>query len=259
MPHVYRNNICNFSGFSHFVETGVKTLNELFGRDQPFDEFDSAKHPDGRCILVGWRDGEKNTITEKEVGDVLNDEDLANFQRVEDEALADNKIIDHSAAGTVAAADDTYLLGSDVQPSTFKLADGSELSLGEIVRRAFVASGLITPKDWNVFATEKPDEQEALIQAEVDKLDLYDADEDDTTDDGINATDAATAFAADNNIDLKLVTGTGKEGRIGKADVQAYLTANPAPEQENANDEQGNNLGTDDTGPQSGAGPDPVS
>lgn len=81
--------------------------------------------------------------------------------------------------------DDICLLGSSVQPAIFKLRDGTELQLGEIVRRAFVASGLETAREWNQLATDQPEETERLIQLEVNALDL------DTTSDVETETSAA--------------------------------------------------------------------
>lgn len=43
--------------------------------------------------------------------------------------------------------------------------------------------------------------------------------------DDANATDAAAQLAADNNIDLASITGTGVDGRVTKADVQAAIDA----------------------------------
>lgn len=42
----------------------------------------------------------------------------------------------------------------------------------------------------------------------------------------IDATDGAKELAEDNGIDLALVKGTGQDGRIIKADVQAYIERN---------------------------------
>jgi pyruvate/2-oxoglutarate dehydrogenase complex dihydrolipoamide acyltransferase (E2) component len=39
------------------------------------------------------------------------------------------------------------------------------------------------------------------------------------------ASDAITAFAAEHNIDLSKITGTGKDGRIRKSDVEAIIEA----------------------------------
>jgi pyruvate/2-oxoglutarate dehydrogenase complex dihydrolipoamide acyltransferase (E2) component len=41
----------------------------------------------------------------------------------------------------------------------------------------------------------------------------------------IDATDGAQELAAEFGLDLSLVTGTGKDGRILKADVESYLNA----------------------------------
>lgn len=77
-----------------------------------------------------------------------------------------------SSPTTDGEEDDSCLLGSNVQPAIFKLRDGTELQLGEIVRRAFVASGLETAREWNQLATDQPEETERLIQLEVNALDL---------------------------------------------------------------------------------------
>lgn len=44
--------------------------------------------------------------------------------------------------------------------------------------------------------------------------------EEDTTDDGVNASDAAVKLAKELNVDLSTVEGTGSNGLITKADVQ---------------------------------------
>jgi 2-oxoglutarate dehydrogenase E2 component (dihydrolipoamide succinyltransferase) len=49
------------------------------------------------------------------------------------------------------------------------------------------------------------------------------------TEDGPNATDAAKALAAENQIDLADVTGTGKDGRISKDDVANHLAEQQTP------------------------------
>lgn len=58
------------------------------------------------------------------------------------------------------------LLGSSVQPESFKLSDGSVLSLGDVVGRAHVASGL-SVEDWNALDSTA---REALIADTIDKL-----------------------------------------------------------------------------------------
>lgn len=77
--------------------------------------------------------------------------------------------------------DDTVLLGSSIQPSMFKLADGTELQLGEVVRRAYAASGMATVKGWNALPA---DTQEHYIRVEVDKLDLAKPEKPEGTEDG---------------------------------------------------------------------------
>lgn len=44
---------------------------------------------------------------------------------------------------------------------------------------------------------------------------------------GVDATNAARELAAEHNIDLWSVTGTGADGRITKADVQAVIDDEP--------------------------------
>ena len=58
------------------------------------------------------------------------------------------------------------LLGSSVQPASFEISDGSVLSLGDVVGRAHVASGL-SVEDWNALDSTA---REALIADTVDKL-----------------------------------------------------------------------------------------
>lgn len=63
------------------------------------------------------------------------------------------------------------LLGSSVQPSTFETVNGT-VTLGEVVLAAFTAGGFQTAAEWNKFVRENDADAEALIQAEVDKLQL---------------------------------------------------------------------------------------
>jgi hypothetical protein len=73
-----------------------------------------------------------------------------------------------------APEDDTFLLGSNIQPSTFITKDGV-VQLGAIVQAAFLDSGLPTARAWNAFVQTKPEEAEAAIQAQVDKLEMHPA------------------------------------------------------------------------------------
>jgi len=87
--------------------------------------------------------------------------------------------------------DDDVLEGSDIQPATFTLSDNSILTLGDVVRLAFVASKLATHKEWNSLMQA---EREEIIQATVETLDLPDPNKKDATDeedDGENAAEAA--------------------------------------------------------------------
>lgn len=278
MPHVYKNILSNFTGIEHFIETAIKTLNELFGRDEPLDDFDYAQGPDGQCVMIGYKKGEAAAvgISDQKQGEPLSDQNAAKVEAITDIAKTQCNFVDHTEEGPAPFIDDNFLLGSNVQPATFKLSDGSELQLGEIVRRAKGISGLQTAKEWNALTD---DQREVFIAGEVAKLDLYDADKDDTVDDDINATDAAFTYAQENGIDLKAVTGTGKDGRIGKPDVDAFIkaqavaaqaaadaakietpaTADNAPAQENADDKPNSIDGADNAGASASAGSDTVS
>jgi pyruvate/2-oxoglutarate dehydrogenase complex dihydrolipoamide acyltransferase (E2) component len=48
--------------------------------------------------------------------------------------------------------------------------------------------------------------------------------------DELEATDAAKALAAQHNIDLDAITGTGQDGRITKEDVAALVPAEEPPQ-----------------------------
>lgn len=50
----------------------------------------------------------------------------------------------------------------------------------------------------------------------------------------IDATDGALEVAAENDVDLSKVKGTGDGGRIVKSDVEAFLEAQPAPKKSKA-------------------------
>ena len=64
--------------------------------------------------------------------------------------------------------DPDALIGSDTQPSIFNLADGTTLQLGDVVRTAFVNSGLSVTA-WNA---QPNDQREELIQDTVNGLKL---------------------------------------------------------------------------------------
>ncbi len=75
------------------------------------------------------------------------------------------------AAPEKGPEDAIELLGSSVQPSIFKLKDGTELQLGEVVRTAFDRTDFETAKEWNALPEE---EREQKIQEVVSELDLAD-------------------------------------------------------------------------------------
>jgi pyruvate/2-oxoglutarate dehydrogenase complex dihydrolipoamide acyltransferase (E2) component len=58
---------------------------------------------------------------------------------------------------------------------------------------------------------------------------------------GPDVTDAAARLAAEHSIDLSEVAGTGKDGRIIDADVQAVIDAIEAEDDDNDDDEEGDN------------------
>ena len=70
------------------------------------------------------------------------------------------------ALSLMADTPPTFLVGSSVQPESFELSDGSVLSLGDVVGRAYAASGL-SMEDWNALEDYA---REALIAETVDKL-----------------------------------------------------------------------------------------
>lgn len=65
-------------------------------------------------------------------------------------------------------AEETALLGSSKQPATFKLANGEDIQLGEVVRRAYAESGCATPEEWNALDEETREEYVASAVAMLD-------------------------------------------------------------------------------------------
>lgn len=88
---------------------------------------------------------------------------------LEREMQADAEDKAHQEAMDKAPPDDSYLLGSSVQPSTFRLSDGAYLSLGDVVAAAHTKSGLLASA-WNAMDEAA---REQYIAAEVAALDLY--------------------------------------------------------------------------------------
>jgi hypothetical protein len=143
--------------------------------------------------------------------------------------------------GNETASDMLY--GSSVQPSTFTLADGSTMQLGDVVRQAFEASSL-NAKQWNDQANET---REELIAAVVGTLKLVPEKPADET--GNENTDATLQGAKDGSIsDTQVNTdatnaGTGSSSSDSEDDVTAQAAAQNAaaakssalePEEENA-------------------------
>jgi len=135
------------------------TVSEVHGRGQDH----VPTEPVGEALP---EDGNTNSPKSDpdDTGEIKGDEVAADVAGDEGSGKSD------TGAGDVE--DDSCLLGSSVQPAIFKLRNGTELQLGEIVRRAFVASGLETAREWNQLAADQPEETERLIQLEVNALDL---------------------------------------------------------------------------------------
>ncbi|HHA2975935.1 TPA: hypothetical protein ACOFD8_003315 [Stenotrophomonas maltophilia] len=70
------------------------------------------------------------------------------------------------ALSLIANAPPLSLLGSNAQPASFELQDGTVLTLGDVVAQAYEASGL-SVEDWNALEVGA---REALIAETVDKL-----------------------------------------------------------------------------------------
>jgi pyruvate/2-oxoglutarate dehydrogenase complex dihydrolipoamide acyltransferase (E2) component len=84
------------------------------------------------------------------------------------------------------------------------------------------------------------DTEDSFNQRKIDEGIFYPVDEEESAEivqqsAGPDVTDAAARLAADNSIDLTEVAGTGKDGRIIDADVQAVIYAKQ--EQADANAE----------------------
>lgn len=77
-----------------------------------------------------------------------------------------------SSPTTDGEEDDSCLLGSNVQPATFTLKNGTVITLGEVVNRAHLGSGLASAREWNDLVRNNSEEAERLIQLEVNALDL---------------------------------------------------------------------------------------
>lgn len=137
---------------------GKYASNQVASADSPVEGRDDAgPKPDNENGKTEGHDPEKEAAPEKEP-------EAGN----PDSAPADTEAPQSAGEGE---GDDQMLLGSNVQPSEFETVNG-RVSLGEIVLAAFTANGFQTAKEWNAFVRENDAEAEALIQAEVDKLEL---------------------------------------------------------------------------------------
>jgi len=102
---------------------------------------------------------DKTITAVDDLGDVRNFRDL-NAETVESAPKSEQE--DPAEEG-----DDMALLGSNVQPATFGLVDGSTLQLGTVVGTAFERSGLKTAKEWNTLPDEEREEKIAAVVAEL--------------------------------------------------------------------------------------------
>jgi len=244
MPYLYENSKVNFSNFAHFKEVATKTLNEIFGRVTPIDviDFDETKDT---YKAVGYREGEEKIpgVTTKTEEDQARNDDQANREKAEAEALeAAARIAEIVRSGKTLSPEDQSIainLGDELfvdlkteMQARFKAleeffsaelhaldTDGEGFSRFALVRdNETVAEGTLAELEERTKTEEKP----------VYNLDTI-----------LGASDEAIKLAEEHNIDLKLVTGTGKDGNIKVGDVREYIKAhgsNPAPLKENADD-----------------------
>lgn len=146
------------------------------------------------------------------------------------------------------AADETpFLYGSNVQPSTFTLVDGTVVPLGDIVRQAYQDSGVSGPEEWNAEGFDEM--REAFIQEVVSKLELAEVQPDAIKEGEEGSTDAGNpstedpAGSQDPAPEPEKEAAEGAEGAEGDAGAddaaqgdtaqpEAKADASPAPEQD---------------------------
>lgn len=74
MPRHYSGPVQNYHNVEHFQETAVKTINELFGREKPYDVFDfSEDKAAGTYSAVAYYDDE-DMPAEQKCGEALSPE-----------------------------------------------------------------------------------------------------------------------------------------------------------------------------------------
>src|SRR3954468_22684701 len=75
MPRHYSGPVVNYHNVEHFQETAIKTINEIFGREKPYDVFDfSEDKAAGTYSAVAYYDDEDMPVEQKR-GEALSAEE----------------------------------------------------------------------------------------------------------------------------------------------------------------------------------------
>lgn len=272
MPYLYENSKQNFTNIDHFKEIAIKTINELFGRVKPLDNFD-FRETDTTYVGLGHYDsegleaGDVDALTKGEA--IAREKHDENIEKAKAEAEAEAaRLRDMIAKGLAPSEEDmavAFSLGineeleksigerfalikkfydaEDIQ--IVKTAPGTQIEINVIRdNETIVAKTLVEIEEY--MANNEPpggqggdnDEDETVVETKevtADRNKKY------TLDEILKASDGALELANENGVDLKLVTGTGAGGNIVKGDVEKFIKANKAPEQENANGNTGTN------------------
>ena len=261
MPKTYKNHRNNFANFQEFKEVAIKTINEQFGRVTPLDVFDFAEEGDQFKCVAYW--DHENIPAEQQVGDVLS-EDTQEQERIAlENAAADLERATTEANENAQRIRDAVALGLAVSPEDEVLA--AQLGIAQELQQQtqdrinalqvfFESDGIEAdaatigqPVNFRLLRGDAIVAEGSLLELEQQVVDseLVEDDTDDTDGEPTNpvvdeiqangASNAAIALAAENNVDLNLIEGTGSNGVITVADVQDYI-ANNAPVTENADD-----------------------
>jgi len=155
---------------------------KVYERDAEYDlpnDLLNAFRQMGCIQILGAGPGPDETKVERaletkedETPDV--DEDAGDGRKFDVDPDAPAGIPDDAAAATEGEQEEDpdrfkCLLGSDVQPSTFTLKDGSVLALGDVVSKAYDAAGCASIDEWNDLDGET---REMFIADVVGNLDL---------------------------------------------------------------------------------------
>jgi hypothetical protein len=261
MSRIYTNAKANFTSFDEFKEVATKTLNEIYGRVRPLDVIDFG-YNENEYVAVGYYDGEEMPQEQKagepQSGEAAaaeqfarENEDKAKAQAHAEAVEAEQRITAAIIAGEALSPEDQVIavnLGILLPQAPAALTDEQAAELEAKVKaglysyEAAHAAGLQTVDGVPTLEAAKivrttPAKEQVADENEAAAESTF------TVKEILAATDEAIALAAQHGIDLKLVTGTGKDGNIKKSDVANYIEANKAPAQENANgngDEQSN-------------------